>query len=121
MNIINFQFASNYTNIIVYGYLYNKRNESASYTETKRKEKKLIINYNIILYYIIFNKYIEYFKKNKKYIKEELKFILKYFFFIEEFEDKKFFNKIKKLFSNKNQKSIEKIVNKLRAIKNCIK
>ena len=81
MNIINFQFASNYTNIMVYGYLYNKRNESASYTETKRKEKKLIINYNIILYYIIFNKYIEYFKKNKKYIKEELKFILKYFFF----------------------------------------
>ena len=31
MNIINFQFANNYSNVNIPGYLYNKRNESISH------------------------------------------------------------------------------------------
>ena len=116
MNIINFHFANNYSNINIPGYLYNMRNGTASIINNGEKKKKLMINYNIVLYFQILNIYIKKFKKNKNYLFEETKFMTN-FFYIKEFDDKELSDEIIKFFSKKEQNSIIKLVNKLRQSK----
>ena len=116
MNIINFHFANNYSNINIPGYLYNMRNGTASIINNGEKKKKLMINYNIVLYFQILNIYIKKFKKNKNYLLEETKFMTN-FFYIKEFDDKELSDEIIKFFSKKEQNSIIKLVNKLRQSK----
>ena len=72
MNIINFQFANNYSNINTPGYLYNIRKKSVShkkfgsYYDTR-------ISKNVLLYLQLLYKYIKYFKKERNILFNELK------------------------------------------------
>ena len=57
MNILNFHFAKNYTNINIYGYMYNVRNDSIShFTDDIKKSHSL--NLGIYHYLNFFYKYI---------------------------------------------------------------
>ena len=72
LNIITFQFANNYTNINLPGYLYNIRKNSISHIEGK--ENKLIVySISLYLYLKLFFKYIKEFDKDINYFYYELK------------------------------------------------
>ena len=72
MNIINFEFARNYSNINIPGYLYSIRNNSISHENFKVKLNNINC-INFILYLKLFYKYIKYFNKNRNYLFFELK------------------------------------------------
>ena len=100
MNIINFQFASNYSNIDLPGYLYNIRDQSASH-KNMEKSNEISISNNIILYFKLIYKYINYFNKDKNYLYQEIKFLIYYLTYLKDFnatyfirESKPFFNEI---------------------------
>ena len=72
LNIMNFQFANNYTNINLPGYLYNIRENSVSHN--KENEKNLIIeSISFYFYWKLFLKYIEEFDKDINYFYYEFK------------------------------------------------
>ena len=71
INILNFQFSNNYTNIFLPGYLYFLRNNSASRLGNNIK-KNIIICYNYLLYYMFLYKYIKDFNKDDKILLFEL-------------------------------------------------
>lgn len=75
INIINFQFGNNYSNIDIGGYLYNIRKDSFSHNSSENKRILLIIN-NILLYFKLFNKYIKYFNKDRNYLFYDFKFLI---------------------------------------------
>lgn len=77
MNILNFQFANNYTNINLPGYLYNIRQFSISHT-IKNKKDLIIKSINIYLYLKIFLKYIQDFEKDRNFFYYELKELYTY-------------------------------------------
>ena len=100
INIINFQFASNYSNIDLPGYMYNIREQSASHIKMENK-KIITISNNIILYFKLFYKYINYFNKDKNYLYQDIKGIIFYLSILKGFnatyfikESKPFFNDI---------------------------
>ena len=72
MNILNFQFANNYTNINVPGYLYNIRKKSISH-KNSGPDYDIQISVNFLLYLTILYKYIKYFKKERNILFNELK------------------------------------------------
>ena len=72
MNIINYQFASNYSNINIPGYLYNIRKYSISHGNLGLNQE-LLNSKNILLYMNLLYKYIKYFKKDRNYLFYELK------------------------------------------------
>jgi glycosyltransferase involved in cell wall biosynthesis len=72
LNIINFQFANNYTNIYLPGYLYNIRKNSISHTKGNKK-KIIIFSINAYLYLKLFLKYVKEFDKDINYFYYELK------------------------------------------------
>ena len=72
INIINFNFANNYSNIKIPGYLYNIRKNSMSRVDND-KIHDLIVSYNYLLYFKIFYKYIKDFKKNLNFLFYDLK------------------------------------------------
>lgn len=78
MNIINFQYAKNYSNINIPSYLYNIRNNSISHQNFKLNINN-INSLNFILYLKFFYEYIKYFNKNRNYLFFELKASKKYF------------------------------------------
>ena len=78
INIINFQFAKNYSNINIPSYLYNIRNNSISHKNFKLKINNMN-SHNFILFLKIFYKYIKYFNKNRNYLFFELKGAKNYF------------------------------------------
>ena len=70
--VMNFQFANNYTNINLPGYLYNIRENSVSHN--KENEKNLIIeSISFYFYWKLFLKYIEEFDKDINYFYYEFK------------------------------------------------
>ena len=71
INIINFQFASNYSNIDLPGYMYNIREQSASHIKMENK-KIITLSNNIILYFKLFYKFINYFNKDKNYLYQDI-------------------------------------------------
>ena len=75
MNILNFQFSSNYSNIYLPGYMYNIRINSASHGDFINIT---LINNNIFLYLSLFFKYIKYFSKNINILLYEMVFIKNY-------------------------------------------
>ena len=72
MNLVNFEFARNYSNINIPGYLYSIRNNSISHENFKVKLNNINC-INFILYLKLFYKYIKYFNKNRNYLFFELK------------------------------------------------
>ena len=72
MNIIIYQFAQNFTNIKLPGYLYNIRKISMSRGEGGIKLKR-IRTINHFLYFKIFYKYLKEYKKDRNYLFYEMK------------------------------------------------
>jgi hypothetical protein len=72
MNIINFQYANNYSNFNIPGYLYNIRKKSISHGKFG-PEHHILISNNLLLYLKILFKYIKYFKKDRNILYNELK------------------------------------------------
>ena len=72
INILNFQYANNYSNIKLPGYLYNIRKNSMSRTDNSKKQD-LLISYNYLLYFKLFYKYIKDFKKDINFLFYDLK------------------------------------------------
>ena len=65
MNILNFHFAKNYTNINIYGYMYNVRKNSIS-RFTNDLKKRYILNLGIYYYLKLFYKYIKEFNIDRQ-------------------------------------------------------
>ena len=72
MSAIIMQFAKNYSNINYIGYMYNVREISMTHGK-KNKKKKLLFNYNYILYIQKLYNYIKDFNKNRNILFFELK------------------------------------------------
>ena len=71
MNVLNFQFSINYSNIYLPGYMYNIRKISISHSNLGT-ENDIIICQNFFLYFKLFYKYIKYFNKNINYFLFEI-------------------------------------------------
>ena len=72
INMINFHFAFNYSNIKLPGYLYNIRKNSMSRLSNDHSHN-LIISYNFLLYFKLFYKFIKEFKKDLNFLFYDLK------------------------------------------------
>ena len=79
LNILNFNFANNYSNINLPGYLYKVRKNSMSRIDNG-KAHDLIVSYNFLLYFKLFYKYIKDFKKDLNFLYYDLK--LTYFYIL---------------------------------------
>lgn len=81
LNILNFNFANNYSNIKLPGYLYNIRKNSMSRIDNGKKHD-LLVSYNYLLYFKLFFKYLKDFKKDLNFLFYDLKvgylYILKF-------------------------------------------
>lgn len=64
LNILAFQFANNYSNIIIPGYLYVLRNKGVSRLEKENNQHNKIISYNFLLYFKFLLRYVKKFKKD---------------------------------------------------------
>ena len=72
MNILNFNYAHNYSNLKLPGYLYNVRKNSMSRTGLE-KDHDITICYNFLFYYKLFYKYLKDFKKDLNFLFYDLK------------------------------------------------
>jgi glycosyltransferase involved in cell wall biosynthesis len=72
INIMNFQFSQNYSNINLPGYLYIKRKNSSSMFGVNTNQNDILF-YNYFIYYKFFYKYIQEFNKKDEFILEDLK------------------------------------------------
>ena len=92
MNIILYNFANNYTNIDLPGYLYNIRKISMSNGEGGIKLRR-IRSINYLLYFEIFYKFIKDFKKDRNYLFNEMKNLNNIFLNIKHYNVKKYIPK----------------------------
>ena len=99
MNILNFRFAHNYTNINIYGYMYNVRNNSIS-RFTDDKEKRKILNLGIYYYIKLLYKYIHEFDIDRQLLYFELELFNNQILFLKKNNPNFFQNKIKKIFDS---------------------
>lgn len=72
INILNFEFASNYSNLDLIGYMYNIRKDSMSHSN-KKEETYLKMGYNMFLFYKLFFIYIKSFNKDLNYLYFDLR------------------------------------------------
>ena len=72
MNVLNFQYSNNYSNINLPGYMYNFRKVSISHS-ILGSEHDLLISHYFLKYFKLFYKYIKYFNKDRNYLLFELK------------------------------------------------
>lgn len=72
INVLNFQFALNYSNIDYPGYMYSLRETSMTHGE-RSKQKMVLFSYNYFLYLKKFFKLIKDFKRDKQIFFYELK------------------------------------------------
>ena len=84
INVLNFEFASNYSNLNLYGYMYNVRSNSMSHSKEEGGEMYLKMASNIIYFYRLFYNYIKYFNKDINYLFYDLKHFDYYFEYINE-------------------------------------
>ena len=89
MNIISYQYAQNFSNIMLPGYLYNIRNISMSRGEGGIKLKKIrIINH--YQYFSLFYKYLKEFHKDRNFLMYEMKDLNHYVLFIKDLDMKNY-------------------------------
>ena len=105
MNIIIYQYAQNYSNIILPGYLYNIRNVSMSRGEGGIILKK-VRTINHYQYFSLFYKYINEFNKDRNFLMYEMKDLNHYILFIKDLNMKEYIIKeiqfLKNLLNDKN-------------------
>lgn len=83
MNVIAYQYAQNYSNIFLPGYLYNIRNVSMS-RGNGGVELKKIRTINHYQYFYIFYKYLKDFNKDRNFLMYEMKDLNHYVLFIKD-------------------------------------
>ena len=121
INILNFHYANNYSNINLPGYLYNIRKESMSRTGYNNNHD-IIVSYNFLLYLKLFYKYIKDFKKDLNFFIYEFTISHKYLFKLKDLNTKydkialNFFYMINKTIKIKN--NINSKDYKIKKIKN---
>ena len=116
MNIAAYQFAKNYSNIILPGYLYNIRKISMSRGEGGMKLKK-IRTINHYQYFSLFYKYLQDFQKDRNFLMYEMKDLNHYILFIQDLNLKEYIIKqiqfLKILLKDKNiEKEFRKYITK---------
>ena len=92
MNSIAYQYADNYSNILLPGYLYNIRNVSMSRGEGGIELKK-IRTINHYQYFFILYKYIKDFNKDRNFLMYEMKDLNQYVRFIKDLDIKEYIPK----------------------------
>ena len=95
LNIVIFNFAKNYTNLNIPGYLYNIRKSSISHLndESDYLRKKSI---SFFLYYFLFYRFIKDFDKDRNYLYYELRPFGNYLLNLGKYDNTKYFlNKTK--------------------------
>lgn len=92
LNIINFQFANNYTNINLPGYLYNIRESSISHIKGNSNHV-IIESISFYLYFKLFLKYIKEFDKNRNFFYFEFKDFSYYFKNFKQYNVKEYLQK----------------------------
>ena len=89
MNVIAYQFAQNYSNIDLPGYLYNIRKVSMSRGEGGKELKKIrVINY--FHYFSLFYKYLKDFNKDRNFLMYEMKDLNHNIIWIKDLDIKKY-------------------------------
>ena len=83
LNILNFNYAHNYSNLKLPGYLYNIRKNSMSRINIGCKHD-LIVSFNFLLYYKLLYRYLKEYKKDLNFLFYDLK---SNYFFISKFKD----------------------------------
>ena len=71
LNLISLHFANNFTNINFPGYMYNIREKSMTHGKSNKK-KKILFDYNHLLYLSKFHSYLKDFNKNRNFLFYEL-------------------------------------------------
>ena len=89
MNVIAYQYAQNYSNIILPGYLYNIRNVSMSRGEGGIELKK-VRTINHYQYFFILYKYLKEFDKDRNFLMFEMKDLNHYVLFIKDLDIKEY-------------------------------
>ena len=89
MNIITYQYAHNYSNIFLPGYLYNIRNISMSRGEGGIKLKR-VRTINHYQYFSLFHKYLKYYNKDRNFLMYEMKDLNHYVLFIKDLNMKEY-------------------------------
>jgi glycosyltransferase involved in cell wall biosynthesis len=84
INIVNFEYSSNFSNLNLIGYMYNVRKDSISHIN-KRKEINFKIGCCLFFFYKLLFKYINYFKKDINYLFFDIKAFDYYFNYIKEY------------------------------------
>lgn len=121
MNILNFYYANNYTNINLYGYMYNVRNDSIS-RFTNDIQKRRVLNLGIYYYIKFLYKYIKEFNIDRELLYLELDFFNKQILFIKKNDSIFFKKRVRKLLKeiikdNESSVHIKKYLKKLIKIK----
>ena len=111
MNVIAYQYAQNYSNIILPGYLYNIRNVSMSRGEGGIELKK-VRTINHYQYFYLFYKYLKDFKKDRNFLMYEMKDLNHYILFIKQLDMKEYI--IKEIIFLKNLLSDRKVKREFR-------
>jgi glycosyltransferase involved in cell wall biosynthesis len=92
MNVIVYQYAQNFSNIILPGYLYNIRNVSMSRGEGGIELKK-IRTINHYQYFSLLYKYLKDFNKDRNFLMYEMKDLNHYVLFIKDLDMKEYIMK----------------------------
>lgn len=87
INMLNFHYSNNYSNLNLPGYLYNIRKKSMSRLNNNGDNHDLIVSYNYLLYFALFYKYIKDFKKDMNYLFYDLKINYYYILKIKEMKE----------------------------------
>jgi hypothetical protein len=108
INIISFNYANNYSNINLPGYLYNIRKNSMSKFHNDDKHD-IIMSINYYLYYKLFYRYIKEFKKDLNYLYYDIKVFTYPLLKIKKYKLSLYNSKLISLFKNiKNNNNITK-------------
>ena len=99
INIICFNFANNYSNIDLPGYLYNIRKNSMSISHNDNKHD-IIMSINYYLYYKLFYRYIKEFKKDINYLYYDMKEFAPYLLKFKEYKLSLYNSKLISLIKN---------------------
>ena len=92
MNVFVYEYASNYSNIILPGYLYNIRKVSMSRGEGGMKLKR-VRTINHFHYFYLLYKYVKDFNKDRNFLMYEMKDLNHYILFIKDLNIIKYINK----------------------------
>ena len=105
INILNFNYARNYSNIKLPGYLYNIRKDSMSRIDIGRKHD-LWVGYNYLLYFQFFYKFLKDFKKDLNFLFYDLKLTYSFLFKFKELNATNYISKTNEFFKEINNDDI---------------